>query len=94
MKLESPSFFISGTGVRQTYPCMEYRLGTNGRIVAKFLRYLDKSAKNGLWKSLHSQSLFEKVNFHNFSELHMLMQIRIQFSILDKNIHCNPFRLS
>jgi hypothetical protein len=29
-----------------------------------------KSAKKGLWKSLYSQSLLEKVNFHNFGELH------------------------
>ncbi len=57
----------------------------------KFLRYLGKSAKNGLWKSLQSQSLFEKVNFQNFDELYMLTQIRIQFSNLDKNINWEKY---
>jgi hypothetical protein len=40
MKLESPSFFSSGTGVRQTYPCMEYRLGTNGLVAVGFANYV------------------------------------------------------
>ena len=39
MKLESPSFFSSGTGVRQTYPCMYYRLVTNGLVEQRWRAY-------------------------------------------------------